>query len=169
MIHSEPLTFYQNYKDKGVKNVRFYGGFPNHSKEKIISFIDLGFHKKDLITVNGMEVSPPEFLGAALKKLPVPEGYKESENLWVELVGVKDGKEKKILMECIVPTLKGWESAGCNIDTGFPCAIMAEMIKNGVITKRGSFAPEAVVPEEPFFSELKKKKMLVYENGRNIN
>ena len=100
--------------------------------------------------MNGAEVSPPEFLGAALKRLTPPSGYKESENLWMELTGTKDGEDKKILMECIVPTLKGWESAGCNIDTGFPCAIMAEMIKNGVITKRGSFAPEAVVPEEPF-------------------
>ena len=169
VIHSEPVTFYQNYKDKGVKNIRFYGGFPKHSKDKIISFMELGLGDREPIYVDGVKVVPPEFLSEVLKKLPVPEGYKEYENLWVELTGTKDDEDKKILMECIVPTLKGWEAAGCNIDTGFPCAIMAEMIKNGVITKRGSFAPEAIVPEEPFFKELKKKKMLVYENGRNIN
>lgn len=169
VIHPEPHTFYSYFKNKGVKNVRFYAGFPNHSKEKIISFINSGFSSKEPIVVNDVPVSPSEFLGVVLKQLPIPKGYKESENLWIEVSGTKDEKFKKILMECLVPTIKGWEEAGCNIDTGFPCAIMAEMIKNNVITERGSFAPEAVVPVEPFFKELKKRKMLVYENGKNIN
>ena len=72
-------------------------------------------------------------------------------------------------MECLVPPLKGWEEAGCNIDTGFPAVIIAKMIKDGIITERGSFAPEAVVPEKDFFEELAKKKLRVYENGRAIN
>ena len=72
-------------------------------------------------------------------------------------------------MECLVPPLKGWEDAGCNIDTGFPASIIAQMIKRGVIKKRGSFAPEAVVPEKPFFAALAKKKLEVYEDGKRIN
>ena len=72
-------------------------------------------------------------------------------------------------MECIVPTLKGWEDAGCNIDTGMPASIMAQMVKNNVITERGSFAPEAIIPHQIFFQELKKRKMNVYENGKIIN
>jgi saccharopine dehydrogenase-like NADP-dependent oxidoreductase len=72
-------------------------------------------------------------------------------------------------MECLVPVVKGWENAGCNIDTGFPAVIMAKMIKEGVIKEPGSFSPEAVVPEEPFFRALAKKKLEVYENGKRIN
>ena len=71
-------------------------------------------------------------------------------------------------MECVVPPLKDWEEAGCNIDTGFPAAVIAEMIKYGDITKRGVFAPEAVVPEKPFFKALKKKKFVFYENGEKL-
>jgi saccharopine dehydrogenase-like NADP-dependent oxidoreductase len=72
-------------------------------------------------------------------------------------------------MECLVPTLKGWEDAGCNIDTGMPASILAQMIKKEIITEKGSFAPEAVVPPEPFFKELRARKMDVLENGKIIN
>ena len=43
------------------------------------------------------------------------------------------------------------------------------MIKKRIITEKGSFSPEAVVPPEYFFKELKKKKMVVLENGKRIN
>ena len=72
-------------------------------------------------------------------------------------------------MECIVPPLKGWESAGCNIDTGMPASIMAQMIHNGVIKKAGSWSPEEIVPPELFFTQLGRRCMHVFENGKKIN
>ena len=120
-----------------------------------------------------MEVSPDVRVcpnaGTKATAVPIPKGYKEYENLWVKLIGVKDKKKKEILMECIVPTLKGWEDAGCNIDTGMPASIMAQMIKTGAIEEYGSFSPEGVVPPKPFFKELRKGHMKVMENGRVIN
>jgi saccharopine dehydrogenase-like NADP-dependent oxidoreductase len=72
-------------------------------------------------------------------------------------------------MECFVPPLKGWEKSGCNIDTGFPASILAQMIKKGVITEKGCFSPEIGIPPATFFSELRKKKLRIYENGKRIN
>lgn len=167
--HPETFTFFKYFKNKGVKNIKFYAGFPDHSFDKIISMIDLGFGDKEEFNFKNAKIKPVEFLTETLKKIEIPKGYKEKENLWVEIEGKKDGSSKKILMECIVPTLKGWEDAGCNIDTGFPASIMAQMVKNGVIKEKGSFAPEKVVPPLPFFKELKKKKMIVLENGKRIN
>lgn len=167
--HPEQYTFYKYFKNKGVKNIHFYGGFPKHSVDKIIAMIDLGLVSKKEINFRGMKVKPVDFTTEVLKDLKFPKGYKEYENLWVKLYGVKNGKKKEILMECIVPTLKGWEDAGCNIDTGMPASIMAQMIKKGEIEDYGSFAPEAVVPPKPFFKELRKRKMKVLENGKIIN
>lgn len=169
VIHPETYTFYKYFKNKGVKNIRFFAGFPHHSFETIRTLIGLGFSSYKPINICGAKIAPAEFLTALLKRLKTPEGYKEKENLWVEIWGKKNGKPKRILMECIVPTLKGWEDAGCNIDTGMPASIIAQMIKKGIIPERGSFAPEAVVPPQPFFEELRKKKMIVLENGRVIN
>lgn len=167
--HPETYTFFRYFKDKGVKNIRFYAGFPQHSFEKIVAMIDLGFGSKEEFEFNGAKIIPVDFLTEILKKIKTPHGYEEKENLWVKVNGVGKGNKKSILMECIVPTLKNWADAGCNIDTGMPASIIAQMIKNNVIKEKGSFAPEGIVPPELFFKELKNRKMIVYENGRIIN
>ena len=167
--HPEPLTFYLHYKKKGLKNVKFYAGFPDHSFETIYKFINLGLGNKKEVEVGDKSVSPVDFLTEVLKKNNPPEGYTEKENLWVETIGQKDGKEQKVLMECIVHTLVGWEEAGCNIDTAIPASIIAQMIKNEKINKKGSFSPEIIVPKDEFFKGLREKKMCVYINGRMIN
>ena len=120
------------------------------------------------IDFQGKKIWPDEFAGELLKDIKYPKGYTETENLWVLIKGKENGKEKKILMECIVPPLKGWEDAGCNIDTGMPASIIAQMILKGTINKPGVIS-ENIVPVEPFFKELRKRKMLVYENGKRIN
>ena len=167
--HPETHTFYYYFKNHGVKNVRFYAGFPEHSFQVIKALIDTGMGSEEWINYKGFKLKPVELLTEVCKNIQIPQGYREKENLWVKILGKKKGKSKTILMECIVPTLKGWEDAGCNIDTGMPASIIAQMIKNEIIPEKGSFAPEAVVPPEPFFKELRKRKMIVYENGKQIN
>ena len=168
--HPETFTFHKFTKDKGVKNIDFWAGFPDHSMKAIQTFIDTGFNDSTpRKCADGACVAPNEFLTEILKDLGYPKGYTETENLWVLIKGKHNGKNKEILMECIIPPLKGWEDAGCNIDTGMPASIMAQMILKGVIKNPGSFSPEFIVPTEPFFKELRERKMLVYENGKVIN
>ncbi|MEW5896790.1 MAG: saccharopine dehydrogenase C-terminal domain-containing protein [Nanoarchaeota archaeon] len=167
--HPEPYTFLHYFKNKGVKNVKFYAGFPKHSFNMIVNLIELGFAEKKEINYFGLKIKPIDFLTQMLKDLEMPKGYKEKENLWLKVSGRKNGKKEVILMECLVPPLKGWESSGCNIDTGFPASILAQMVKKGIITERGCFSPEIGVPPALFFSELKKKRMKILENGRVIN
>jgi saccharopine dehydrogenase-like NADP-dependent oxidoreductase len=167
--HPETYTFRKFCEKKGVKNIEFYAGFPDHSMSVIQMLVDLGFARNKPVLFKGMKIQPDEFLTELLKDLKFPEGYTETENLWVFIKGKHKGKSKEILMECIVPPLKGWEDAGCNIDTGMPASIMAQMILKKVITKPGSYSPEDIVPPAAFFKEIRKRKMLVYENGKAIN
>ncbi len=167
--HPETYTFFHYYKNKGVSTIKFFAEFPPHSFEKIKTMIELGMGSKKPIQFQGREIVPVQFLTEVLKGLPVPKGYTEKEDLWVDVIGSKAGKQKVNRMHCIVPTLPGWEDAGCNIDTGMTVSIMAQMILREEITQKGSFAPEGVVPPEPFFAELAKRKMIVYENKKRIN
>jgi saccharopine dehydrogenase-like NADP-dependent oxidoreductase len=41
--------------------------------------------------------------------------------------------------------------------TGFPVSITAQMIESGLITERGVFGSEELVPVEPFIRELEKR------------
>lgn len=167
--HPELFTFRRYFMAKGLGNIRFFAGFPPHSFQKIQTLIELGFYKEKPIVLEGIKIAPLFILSPVLKELTSPPGYTESENLWLDIKGMKDGRKKTILMECLVPPIRGWESSGCNIDTGFTASIMAEMIKKGVIKEAGSFAPEAIVPELPFFAELRKVGLKVYENGKLLN
>ena len=167
--HPETYTFHRYCDKKGIKTCIFFAGFPDHSFSVINNLVDLGFAQKDPIEFQGQKIEPDEFLTELLKKKGYPKGYTETENLWVLMKGKHNGNKKEIHMECIVPPLKGWEDAGCNIDTGMPASIMAQMILKGVIKEAGSYSPEYIVPPELFFDELRKRKMLVYENGKVIN
>ena len=53
----------------GLKNIRFYGGFPDHSFDKIITMIELGFGSWREIKVNGVKIAPAEFLTEVLKNI----------------------------------------------------------------------------------------------------
>ncbi len=167
--HPETYTFYLFCRNKGAKNVKFYAGFPSHSFDAIFNFIEFGLGSKEKIMVEDIEVEPVKVLSQTLRKIEFPNGYEEKENLWVEIEGRSGQERKKVLMECIVHTIPGWEDAGCNIDTGITTAIIGEMIKDGKITKHGSFTPENIVPVEEFFKEIKKWRMDVYMDGKPVN
>lgn len=164
--HPETYTFQLYYKKDGLKNFHFYAGFPEHSLAVILKLVELGLGSKDPLIFEQMKIRPVDALSRVLQRLHPPEGYAEKEVLWVRIIGTSmNGTSKEMRMECIVDTLPGWESAGCNIDTGMPASIIAQMILDGRITERGSFAPGPVIPEMEFFQQLKKRGMSVFQDG----
>ena len=170
--HPETYTFLLYNQNDGLKNVRYYAGFPDHSFNKIVEFIKSGqASDEDVQIVDGKEMTSLEKLSLSLRNLPFPPGYTEKENLWVKVKGLKKGslEPMEVLVETIVDTLPGWEDAGCNIDTGMPASIIAQMIKDGRITARGSHAPGPAVPTKEFFRELRTRGMKVYQDGKIIN
>ena len=168
IVHSEVYTFAKYFKDRGLKNVNYMAGFPEHSLRVIHMLMDLGFDSEKDVSIQNIKIRPLDFTIRVLKRLPIPNGYDEVENVWVNVFGKKAGITKEIRMECIVKTVKGWEDAGSNINTGRTIAVMSAMLKEGFIGGTGVQAPEAVVPHAPFFAELKKRGMNVFENGKRI-
>ena len=63
------------------------------------------------------------------------------------------------MMECLTTTLKGYEEAGSNINTGMSISIMGQLFLKGKIDEMGMMAPEVCVPTDDFFEELAKRKM----------
>lgn len=173
--HMEHFTFREYLKDAGIKNIVVCSSFPDHSRETILKLIELGFTKynwqKEIneIPIKGVGIQPIDFTEALLRRIPIPKGYEEKENLFLKVWGEKNGKEKFVEMDALAGTLPGWEEHTCNVDTGMPASIMAQMIFEGVIKEHGVFPPEFVVPPGPFFAELAKRQIWVYENDRKIN
>jgi len=159
--HSEVATFHHYYASKGLKDMTFWAGFPEHSREVINALIRAGLNSDkpiSVVTAEGVaHVTPCDFLTAAAKRIPTPAGYTESEVLWATIGGERhDGEECAMRMECHVPPLPGWERFGCNVDTAFPACVIAQMIDEQEITERGVFCPEGVVPAERFLARMER-------------
>ena len=168
IVHSEVFTFKKYFEKKGLKFVHYKAGFPEHSFRVLDMLIKLGFGSKEPIKINGINLRPIDFTREVLKKIARPKNYKETEDIWIKVYGKSDGKPKKIEMDCVVKTLKGWENYGSNINTGMSISIMAQMLNKNLINKNGITAPEEAVPPMLFFKELKKRGMRVYEDDREI-
>ncbi|MBX4212460.1 saccharopine dehydrogenase NADP-binding domain-containing protein [Candidatus Pacearchaeota archaeon] len=169
IVHSEAFTFAKYFKYKGIKNLHYMAGFPEHSLKVINMLMDLGFDSEEELEVNGVKINPASFTTQVLKRLGSPPGYTEVENLWVRMRGVKNKKPLFRQMDCVVKTLKGWEKAGSNVNTGRTISIISQMVFNRLITQAGVYGPEAVVPCPVFFQELERRGIHIYDNGRRIN
>lgn len=169
IVHSEVYSFARYFKKLGLKNVHYLAGFPPHSFEVIQTLLQLGFDSKEKMTINGFRISPIDFTNQVLKKLKTPRGYKETENLWAKVYGKIGNREVMKEINCVVRTVKGWENAGSNVDTGRTISVISQMLHNKQIFERGVFAPEAVIPQGEFLKELSKRKMFVYLDGKKIN
>ena len=169
IVHSEVYTFPRYFKYKGLQNIQYLAGFPEHSMRVIQMLMGLGFNEKNKIIAEGMQIQPLDFTLEVLKKITVPSGYREVENIWVQITGIKEGKVHTSEMNCIVHSVKGWEEAGSNIDTGRTISIISQILFNGSIAEKGVYAPEGCVPQKLFFQELAKRKMWVYQDGKRIN
>ncbi|MEK6928911.1 MAG: saccharopine dehydrogenase C-terminal domain-containing protein [Nanoarchaeota archaeon] len=166
IVHSEVYSFSRYFRNKGLKNIYYMAGFPEHSMKFITELMDSEFSYSDVAKEN--KIKSIDFVTRILKQIPTPAGYKEVENIWVKIEGIKNGKKVKSEMNCITKTIKGWESAGSNINTGRTISIISQMLLRKKIQAKGVHAPESIVPQQDFFRELAKRRIFVYENGKKL-
>lgn len=163
--HIEHFTFYEYLKDMGIKNIAVCSSFPQHSHEVIETLISLGFLSKTPRNFHGQAVTPCEFTTDILRDIPVPEGYREWEDLWIYIEGTRHGRSYQTRLDCYVETQPGWESAGCNIDTAWPVSLTAEMLVSGEISEKGVYAPEGVMPSDLFLHRLEERSFQFFRDG----
>ncbi len=169
IVHSEVYTFAKYFKNKGLQGVHYTAGFPEHSHNALKFLIDLGFGSNNNIKIGNQDIKIIDFTREVLRMKKHPKNYKEIENVWVKSMGRVNGKQKTILMECITESLKGYEFAGSNINTGMTISILGQLFYKSKIKGIGVTAPEACVPCDDFFTELSKRKIIIYQDGTKIN
>jgi saccharopine dehydrogenase-like NADP-dependent oxidoreductase len=166
--HPEPWTHHHYF---GVKNVKFYAGFPKHSLDVILALIKVGLNRNkviDMVSDSGyVEIHPCDFITAVCKQIKFPRCYKESEVLWVETWGKNDSPH--YLMECLVPPIKGYEQYGCNVDTAFPGCEIAIAVRNRGITVPGVYTTESVsVPHQIILAKMQELGFQFRLNGKRM-
>lgn len=161
-LHSEIATLPTYFRKKGIRKCEFRVTFPEAFVEKISLLITLGFSSNENLLFREKNIKVINATTKIMDKIVPNKGVniKDKEIIRVILNGNK-------IVDAITQS-NGKMSAGV-LDTGIPCSIASQIIINGKVYKSGVFAPEDAINPTIFFKELKKRKIIVRENGRTIN
>ncbi|PAQ13034.1 saccharopine dehydrogenase [Bacillaceae bacterium SAOS 7] len=137
--------------------------YPGHA-EKFQLLVDLNLTRNDyFVEINGQQVKPRDVL---LKVLAPIVDLKDGEDvvlLSVLTTGSKEGKVASYRYEMI--TYKDQENhvTAMARATATTISIAAQMIGDGIITKRGVYPPEQIVPGDIYIKEMEKRGVMIKE------
>jgi saccharopine dehydrogenase (NAD+, L-lysine-forming) len=129
--------------------------------EKFINIIKvikmLGMHRKELISVKGVKVSPIEVIAACLPD-PASLGDKMSGKTCVGtwVTGLKDGKKREVYIYQATDNEESMRNFGCqavSLQTATGPVIVMELLAEGIWKGKGVFGPEAFDPR-PFLKRM---------------
>jgi saccharopine dehydrogenase (NAD+, L-lysine-forming) len=142
---------------KGVKDVAIRGAFyPELLSEAVTAITQLGLTATEPVKVGEVSITPRDFITAYAESIEdiFRIGVEPCSGTWVEVRGHKGGKPTKYTYRAADRMYK---------QTGVPASIGAQMLARGDIKTKGVLAPEACIEPEPFFAELAKRDIAVYE------
>ncbi len=169
-LHSEVATIPASFRDKGIRECSFRGGWDSDFIAKTKFLIDAGFASYKPILVDGTMVSPRNVAVSLLNRF-IPTGkakINDLELLRVEVTGSRKGKRRKMAVYCRAVSNKRWNIPAGTWDTGVPPSIVAQMIARGDIVAKGVLPPEKMgMNLRSFFSELRARDMDVFIRQEN--
>jgi lysine 6-dehydrogenase len=161
-LHSEVATLPDHFRARGIREVTFRQGFEAAFSDRLRLLVQLGL--VDTAPLPGFDRPPRDVLKALLDRLPppVPAGPSDRyEILRVRVIGAHaDGARAEVVMDCHADAKAG-HGIGPDIDTGAPPSIAAQLLGEELPVRPGVFAPEEVVPWEPFRRELERRGMVI--------
>lgn len=156
-LHSEVATLPVTYRKKGIRECAFKIAYDPVVIERMKLLIDIGLAD----TRPGPRgVAPRAVLLDCFRRMPPPPAFVNDRDSMAVVVQGRIGRRPVTLRLDLAarPQRKPPLSAVAR-DTGFPAAIVAAMILDGVIAARGVRPPERAVPTEPLFKALAAKGM----------
>lgn len=137
--------------------------YPGHA-EKFKVLVDLGLtNKATKVEVDGKTVSTRDVLKAALTPGLLLGDKQDAVLLRVVVSGEKDGEETKFAYEMVTKKDMSDQVTAMARATANTISVVAQMIGNGDISKRGVYPPEQIVPGDAYIAEMKKRGVHIQE------
>ena len=154
LAHSFP-----NLKTLEYKTIRY----PGHA-EKFQLLVDLNLTKRNYtVEVDGQKVSPREVLLKVLDPI-VELGDKDDVVLLrVIVAGMKNGVKTTYVYEMVTYKDRTHNITAMARATATTISIVAQMIGDGTIQKRGVYPPEQIVPGDLYIEQLKRRNVIITE------
>lgn len=153
-----PKTFLGKVKELDYKTIRYQG----HC-EKMKTIFDLGFKSEKPIEINGGTTTPRKFLEIMLLKSLTHEDTKDVTLLRVEVIGFVNEIKKKFTLQVIDYFDEKNNVSSMMRMTAYPASIIAQMMANGTIKKKGVITQEFNVPSLMMIEELRKRNIPITE------
>ncbi len=140
---------------------RYSMRWPGHSS-LWKTLVDLHFLDNEPITINNIEVNRQEFLAKIIEPHIILEPHeRDLAILRVELIGMKDGKKKRIIYDMVDKRDLDSGFTAMSRTVGFTASIGAQLIGLGKISKKGLLTPVNDIPFEILDSELRKRNIII--------
>ena len=167
-LHSEVATLPLAFADRGVREVTFRQSFEPEFADRLRFLAELGM--LDTTPLDGATgLSPRSVLLGLLRRFPPQERQgplQRYEILRTLVRGTRRGRGVTFVADCHAGPRAGW-GTGPDIDTGAPPSIAVQLLHSGEMPLRpGVWAPESLVPVEPFLRELERRGMRVRVHSR---
>ena len=158
-----PYTYRHTITYLDYKTIRY----PGHC-EKIKAILDMGFADETKINCAGQMIAPRDVFASMLMK-NIPTSGEDVVLLKVMSQGTKQGTEHSREYLLIDSYDKKNKITAMMRTTGYPAAITAQMIENGILQEHGVFCPEEIIPPQEFFNELKKRQIRLTITDRSVS
>ena len=146
---------------KGVQKIDCSMSYMQEDELRIKVLNELGLTSEKPIRVDGVEISPREFL---LRCVPPPDvRVRDASSLIVEIKGEKNGFSTRIKYSLVQQFHERYGVSAIAYLTGVPLSIVSQMLAKDEIRERGVLPPETAVPHETFFKELAKREIEISE------
>ncbi len=155
-LHSEIATLPLSFK--GVRHVDFKLGISERIFQAVKPLIDAGLDDPMPIEVKGQKVSPRDFSIAFLSSRASDEDPSRYVALRTEVTGVKEGRRLRHIQVLLgQPSQALGVRNATGLLTGIGASIVAQLILEGEIAKKGALAPEVCVPPAAMMAELERR------------
>lgn len=141
------------------KTIRYRG----HAK-KFGLLVDLGLTSRDgKVTVDGHDISPREVLLKVLEPITELGEDKDAVLLRVIVSGVKGDEECSYHYEMVAIRDMATGVTAMAQATAYSISVVAQMIADGRIDKRGVYPPEEIVPGADYIAEMATRGVTIQE------
>ncbi|HAM80317.1 saccharopine dehydrogenase C-terminal domain-containing protein [Ornithinibacillus bavariensis] len=137
--------------------------YPGHA-EKFKLLVDLNLTRNDYeIELNGQKIKPREVFLKVLD--PIVELGEKDDAVLLRVVvsGIKDGSEATYQYEMATFKDRKHQVTAMARATANTISVVAQMIGNGTIDKKGVYPPEQIVPGDVYIQEMAKRGVVIKE------
>jgi len=157
LYHEELESLVRNIR--GLKRIRFWMTFGEQYLTHLKVLENVGMTRIDPVDFQGHRIVPVEFLKALLPDpASLGPGYKGKTSIGCEIVGVKNGKPKKVFIYNVCDHAECWKEVhaqAVSYTTGVPAMIGAMLMVTGKWTGKGVYNIEQLDPD-PFMDALNR-------------